>query len=345
MKTYIVTGGAGFVGSGIAQKLVDLGHKVIIVDNLSTGKAGYIPKGKNVIFRKVDISDSNALSKNKKFFLNADGIFHCAALSRIQPSISNPDFCMKSNIQGTLNVLNMMREYNIPNIVYSASSSSYGLKNSLPNKETQPPDCRTPYASSKYACEVIINSYGVCYGLKSVCLKYFNVYGERSPMEGSYAPVIGIFFKQAMTRTSVNNNVKGDLTIVGDGEQRRDFTFIEDVVEANIKAMNKLHENPEDVNGLTINIGCGKNYSINEIADDVISSLKEYGIKNNMKKVYIPARIGESRETLADISLAKEKLGWEPKTSLKDGIKKLVPFYAQFVKQFIKDSPQEEQES
>jgi UDP-glucose 4-epimerase len=324
---YLVTGGAGFIGSHLVRRLIADGHHVHVFDNLSSGFREYLPwkygdeefESERFKFNCEDIQDllfHAELMEEAKF----DGVFHVAGFARIQPSIENPLECNDTNVIGTLMVLEFMKKLGINNIVYSASSSSYGLKAKLPCTEDQPPDCLTPYAYSKYAGELACKAWGSTYGIRNACVKYFNVYGERSPEQGSYAPVIGLFFRQALLDST-------DLTVVGDGEQKRDFTFIDDVVEANLKAMEALQTNPDNVSGLTFNVGCGKNYTINEVADMVLKTLQKDNLSKDLKVVHIPARIGESRETLASVELAKKLLSWEPKVSLEEGIEKLKSYY------------------
>lgn len=320
---FLVTGGAGFIGSHLVKRLLDDGHQVIVIDDLSTGFFEYLDKERLAGFFKVDISNKESLFSIADYLSvwkgKLDGVFHLAAFARIQPSLKDPLRTNEINVVGTLNVLELMKHLGIKNIVYSASSSSYG-RNKLPNIETQAADCATPYAYTKYAGEVACKVWGTSYGIKNACVKYFNVYGERSPEQGAYAPVIGLFFRQALLD-------KTDLTIVGDGEQKRDFTYVSDVVEANIKAMQKLQTDADLVSGLTFNVGCGKNYTINQLADMVLKSLQEDGIALNLKAVHTPPRIGESRETLASVELAKKLLGWEPKVSLEEAIEILKPYY------------------
>jgi len=315
-RKYIVTGGAGFVGSHVAAKLVADGHEVVILDDLSTGHLENIPESDSVTFVEVDISDWNSLSRTFNHFKGAEGIFHLAARARIQPSILNPLKTHKCNVDGTFNILEMMRMTGVNKIVYSASSSSYGLKASIPCTEDQAPDCLNPYALTKYVGEQYCKTWGKIYGIKNVCLKYFNVYGAGSPLVGPYAPVVGLFFRQALKDG-------GPLTIVGDGEQRRDFTHISDIVTANIAAMS--HISSEEVNGETFNVGTGKNYSVNDIANFVCNSLVSLALSVDRK--YIPARPAEARETLADISRTTEYLGWEPSVDLEEQIGKLVYYY------------------
>lgn len=319
---YIVTGGCGFIGSHLVKQLLNDGHYVTVIDNLSTGKKSYLPKSDKLQFLEVDITNWGKLwsLRNNLGIKRADGVFHVAAFARIQPSLKDPTLTNNINVNGTLNILELMRLIDIDNIVYSASSSSYGLKNKLPNVETQSPDCLTPYAHSKYAAELMCKTWGTSYAIQNACVKYFNVYGERSPEQGAYAPVIGLFFRQALLD-------KTDLTVVGDGEQRRDFTYVSDVVEANIAAMDTLRLHPQEVSGLTFNVGCGKNYTINELADMVLKSLQKDGLALNIKVTHVPPRVGESRETLASVKLAKKLLNWKPTVSLEEGVERLKPYY------------------
>lgn len=320
-RKYIVTGGCGFIGSHLIRKLLKLGHKVVVLDDLSTGYESNLPENEKLTFIKVNISDWSELSRLFTYFKNVDGIFHVAARARIQPSIQNPLKTHKSNVDGTFNILEMMRMNDIKKIVYSASSSSYGLKAELPCVETAEPDCLNPYALTKYIGEQYCKTWGNIYDIKNVCLKYFNVYGERSPLISCYAPVVGLFFRQALKD-------KDSLSIVGDGEQRRDFTHVDDVVEANVLAMKNVMS--KDVNGETFNIGTGVNYSINQVAEMVQENLSRVGDMVSMR--YVPARPAEARETLADISKAQNLLEWEPTISLPDAIVKLTPYYKHTVR-------------
>ncbi len=291
----LVTGGAGFIGSHLVDKLIQQNHQVIVIDNLSTGKKEYLnPKAK---FHKLDISD---LNKIKPVFKGIDYVFHLAAQPRIQPSIKDPVTSHRNNVIGTLNVLVAAKENKVNKVIYSASSSAYGDQQQLPLKENMRSHPKTPYSVFKWVGERYCKLFSELYNLPTVCLRYFNVYGPRQSNEGAYATVIGIFLKQA------DNNQP--LTIVGDGEQTRDFSNIKDVVQANLLAMKA----DKTGNGEVINIGTGKNYSINQIAAM---------ISNNT--VNIPSRPGEIQDTLAEITKAKQLLGWEPTVSLEQGIEEL----------------------
>lgn len=326
MGKYIVTGGAGFIGSHICESLVKLGHDIVVVDNLSTGFLEYIsglsrqlkPK-QSFTFLKLDISDWTELSKNFAYFKDVTGVFHLAACARIQPSIFNPILTHDTNVTGTLNILEMMRMCNIENIVYSASSSYYGKKAKIPSLESDPCDCQTPYSVSKYMGELYCDTWAKLHGVKSARLRYFNVYGPRSPTEGIYAPVIGLFFKQAL--------VGEPITVIGDGEQRRDFTYVKDVVSANILAMEKLSK---EKNGTSyvFNVGTSKNYSMNELAKLVADSVQKKFGTNYPQIIHVPERIGEAKLSLAENTEIEKVLGWVPQCNLPSMIEELADYYA-----------------
>jgi UDP-glucose 4-epimerase len=289
---HLVTGGAGFIGGHLVDKLIEQGHEVIVVDNLSTGsKSDINPKA---TFINADISERINREELCIAMENVDTVFHCAALARVQPSIQNPQKYHKANIDGTFNVLLSARDSKVRRVVYSASSSAYGDQKQMPLTEDMPTAPISPYALHKLIGEQYCFVFSKCYGLETVSLRYFNVYGERQAVDGAYSTVIGTFLKQKYDGYK--------LTITNDGEQRRDFTYVGDVVDANIKAA----ISDKVGNGEVINIGKGSNYSVNEVAD-LISEEKEF----------IGDRL-EPRETLADNTRAKELLDWAPQTDLKD---------------------------
>lgn len=292
----LVTGGAGFIGSNLVDKLLELGHEVVVIDNEFSDAHDQFywnPKAQNY---KYDIRD---YENTRSLYDGVDYVFHIAAEARIQPAILNPIEAVSINSVGTCTVLQCAREAGVKRFMYSSTSSGYGLNDS-PNVETQPDDCLNPYSVSKVNGEKLCKMYNDLFGLKTVSFRYFNVYGERQPLKGQYAPVIGIFLRQ------MRNNEP--LTIVGNGEQRRDFTHVSDVVSANIIAATK--EVDDEAFGQLYNVGTGTNHSINQIARM---------ISNN--KVNIPPRIGESRITLANNQKIKKTFGWEPKVKLEDWIK------------------------
>jgi UDP-glucose 4-epimerase len=245
---------------------------------------------------KLDIRD---YEKTRPLYEGIDYVFHIAAESSIQPSIENPVNAVSINSFGTATVLQCAREAGVKRVMYSSTSSAYG-RNAVPNIETQLDDCLNPYSVSKVSGEKLCSMYTELFGLNTVIFRYFNVYGERQPSKGQYAPVIGIFLKQAKNSTPV--------TIVGDGEQRRDFVHVSDVVTANILAATVEVE--QDAFGEVYNIGNGINYSVNEIAN-LISA----------EQVTLPPRTGEAIETLADSSKFQTLFGWKPQVNLVDWVK------------------------
>ena len=296
MTKIIVTGGAGFIGSNLVDALIEKGHDVLIIDNLTTGKRENInPKAK---FFKADLRNFNEI---RPLFKGVDFVFHEAALPRIPLSIEKPIETNDINIKGTLSALVAAKEAGVKKFIYASSSSALGGTAELPMKEDAPCNPLNPYALQKYVGELYCKIFFDIYKLPTVSLRYFNVYGPRQPREGAYAPVIGIFLTQKKEGKP--------LTITGDGEQTRDFSHVSDVVRANILAM----ESDKVGQGEVINIGAGKKYSVNKIAEMV-----------GGESTHIPLRPGEMRDTLADISKAKELLGWQPEVTLEEGIKKLL---------------------
>lgn len=291
----LVTGGAGFIGSNLVDKLLDMGQEVIVIDNEFSEAHDQFYWNDKAQNYKYDIRD---YENTRSLYDGVDYVFHLAAEARIQPAIINPIEAVSINSFGTATVLQCSREAKVKKVLYSSTSSAYGM-NPFPNVETQPDDCLNPYSVSKVSGEKLCKMYNNLYGLKTICFRYFNVYGERQPLRGQYAPVVGIFLRQRKNGES--------LTIVGDGEQRRDFTHVSDIVNANI--MSAISNIEDEYYGQVYNVGTGKNYSINEVAAF---------ISNNVE--YVSPRIGETRITLADNSKIKKVFGWEPKVNLKDWI-------------------------
>ena len=296
MKKAIVTGGAGFIGSNLVNRLIEKGIEVVVLDNLSTGKEENInPKAK---FIQCDISKSSIfdLMYNMK---GADVVFHLAALARVQPSIEDPIPFNEVNITGTLNILLAAHKTGIKRVVYSASSSAYGNTDILPTPEDAPTNPLSPYGLQKYVGEQYCKMFSEVYGLDTVSLRYFNVYGEQMNFGGAYKTVIAVFIEQMQ---------KGEkLNIVNEGNQRRDFTYVGDVCNANILAATTSNK----FNGEVFNVGNGDNFSVNEVAD-MFGGEKKYGEK----------RI-EPFETLADNQKIKS-LGWKPTGNLSEWIKNYI---------------------
>jgi UDP-glucose 4-epimerase len=289
---HLVTGGAGFIGSHLVDKLISEGNEVTIVDDMSNGlKQNINPSAK---FINLDISDKRNRLELCQAMDEVDTVFHCAALARVQPSIENPQKYHKANVDGTFNVLLSARDSKVRRLVYSASSSAYGDQSQSPQVETMPTAPISPYGLQKLIGEQYCFVFSKCYGLETVSLRYFNVYGERQVVGGAYSTVVGIFLKQKEDGQK--------LTITNDGEQTRDFTYVGDVVQANFLAS----QSDKVGQGEIINIGKGSNYSVNEIAEIIGGETENIGERF------------EPRQTLADNSRAKELLQWTPKTDIKD---------------------------
>lgn len=289
MKTSVVTGGCGFIGSHIVDRLLKEGHNVRVIDDLSAPQNEKFYFNDSAEYFKLDISQDDCV----EVFKDADFVFHLAARSRIQPTIDSPGSCFEVNTVGTQRVLEWSRMNSVKRFVYSSTSSLYGHQNPTPFQPNMPSDCLNPYSMSKWMGEQICKLYSQVYGAKTTVLRYFNVYGPREPIKGRYAPVIGLFKRQSKQGLP--------MTVVGDGEQRRDFTHVDDVVEANILCLNLNEKNTHDI----YNIGTGKNFSINQVADMI-----------GKEKINISERPAEVRETLADITLSERDLGWKPKVEL-----------------------------
>ena len=289
----LVTGAAGFIGSNLVDYLLKQGHSVVCVDNESANNEKFHWSDKTINV-SGDITDYKFM---KNVFTHVEYVFHLAAESRLQSAIQNPIQAVQKNCVGTTVMLQCAREVGVKRFVYSSTSSGYG-NNPYPNVETQPDDCLNPYSASKIAGEKFCKMYTDLYGLETVVLRYFNVFGNRSPQRGQYAPVIGIFQRQ--------RDAGEPLTIVGDGSQRRDFVHVEDVARANYLASLmplKGHE------GEVFNVGTGSAYSIKQIADAISDD-----------QVYIDKRSGEMETTFADITKIGEVIGWKPEIDVIDWI-------------------------
>lgn len=290
----IVTGGAGFIGSNLADALIEEGFEVHIIDNLSGGKKENVNAKANLHI--LDITDLAAI---KPIFTDTAYVFHLAALPRVQYSIDHPAETNKTNVEGTLNVLIASHKAKVKKLIYSASSSAYGDQGKMPLKEDFPAHPKSPYGLHKYLGELYCKLWHEVYGLSTVSLRYFNVYGPRNNPEGAYALVIAKFLRQ--------RGAGEPMTITGDGEQTRDFTHVKDVVRANLLAV----KSEQVGKGEVMNIGAGHNYSIKKIAELIGGPV-----------THIEPRL-EPRNTLADNSLAKKLLGWEPQVSIEEGIAEL----------------------
>lgn len=289
----LVTGGRGFIGSNLVEQLKKLGHLVVSVDNTNAPDDFHHVDSVNRV--KGDIRDYELM---KTLMEGVDFVFHLAAESKIGTCIDNPIQAASTNELGTCTLLQAARECGVKRFVYSSTSAAYG-NNEFPNVETQPDDCLNPYSVSKVNGEKWCKTYTDLYGLKTVILRYFNVYGPGQPISGQYAPVMGIFTRQRDAGES--------LTIVGDGEQRRDFVHVSDVVNANIMAAIAIQD--DEYYGQVYNVGSGINYSVNQIAAMISDNTTN-----------IPARPGECRVTLANCDKIYGAFGWKPRIKLEEWI-------------------------
>jgi UDP-glucose 4-epimerase len=289
----LVTGGAGFIGSNLVDFLLKQGHEVVVIDNESSDAHEKFYWNENTTQSRADITDFEAI---RPLFDGVDYVFHLAAESRIQPAILNPTYATEVNVVGTCNVLQCAREAGVRRVVYSSTSAAYGLTNTPPLSEAMPRDCLNAYSITKCAGEDLVSMYYDLYGLEGVNLRYFNVYGPRQPLKGQYAPVIGLFLRQ--------KNSGEPMTVIGDGEQSRDFTHVNDVVAANYLAA--TCENSACL-GELFNVGTGTNYSVLELVKMIGGDF-----------IHIPPRPAEARISLADNTKAKEVLGWFPQESLEE---------------------------
>jgi UDP-glucose 4-epimerase len=299
----LVTGGAGFIGSNLVDRLVADGHEVVVLDNLSTGRrenlAAALPR---IDFREGDLRDRTAVADAVQ---GCEVVFHQAALAAVARSVENPLEVTEVNVGGTLNVLNAARESGARRVVFASSSSVYGDTPTLPKVETMTLSPRSPYAASKAAGESYLTAFHATYGLEGVALRYFNVYGPRQDPRSRYAAVVARFLDAARAgRPAV---------VYGDGRQTRDFTWVGDVVDACVRASSapRAPEGP-------MNLGGGKRISILDLAAAVGRAAGA-----SIEPMHEPARLGDVRDSLADVRAAAERLGWRPATSLEEGLARL----------------------
>lgn len=304
----LVTGGAGFIGSNIVEQLLFEGHTVSVIDNLSTGKKENLDFCEHIerdrfFFYEFDINDTPRMEMifyTQKF----DIVFHLAARPRVQFSIASPDLTHEANVNGTLNILMMAKKFGVKRFVYSSSSSIYGDQPSLPLKEEMKPNPMSPYALQKLVGEEYCRLFHNLYGMETISLRYFNVYGFKQDPKGEYACMIPKFI------SLIDSGQRP--TIFGDGEQTRDFTFVSDVVHANMIAA----FTEKDIFGQSLNIGGGSRYSVNQIT----SLIKTIANRQDIEPIHSEPVI-ESRHTLADISRSEIILEWKPEVKIEEGLK------------------------
>jgi len=311
MARYLVTGCAGFIGSWITQTLVERGETVRGLDNFETGQRDNLSHLLDKIdFRECDLRDADGVAKTCE---GVDYIFHQGALPSVPRSVKDPRTSHTANIDGTFNVLEGARAAGVKRIVYAASSSAYGNQPGFPRQETMVPMPIAPYPVQKLAGELYMKSFWQVYGLETVCLRYFNIFGPRQVPDSPYSGVMAKFTLQMM---------RGEQpTIFGDGEQGRDFTYVENAVSANLLA---LEAPAEKVAGKTFNVACGERHTLNKTFKVLaeILTFKE-------QPIYGPPRTGDIQNSLADISAAQEAFGYQPLVSFEEGLRRTVEWYKQ----------------
>lgn len=306
---YLVTGGAGFIGSNLTHYLLQQGASVSVLDDLSTGK----PQNLADILDSIDFIQGDVRDKStvQRAMSGCSGVFHLAAMASVQKSIEQPETSHEINVGGTINVLETMKQQGVQRVVLAASAAAYGNQVESPKKESMPVEPLSPYAADKLACEAYMQAYHTSFGLESVCLRYFNIFGPRQDPKGAYAAVIPAFVCKLIAGQRP--------TVYGDGEQTRDFCFIENVCRANWLA---AHIPAEKCDGKPINIACAEAVSLNIILKTLNSLLG-----SNIEPIYEPERVGDVKHSLADISRAREVLGYEPAVRFAQGLEKAIDFY------------------
>lgn len=313
-EKFLVTGGAGFIGSHIVDRLLNEGFEVTVIDNLDTGcleNVAHHKDNKRFHFVKGDIRDYSLVKRTVK---GADAVFHEAALASVVLSIRDPTITNEINVVGTLNLLKASLDLGVKRFVYASSAAVYGNTNRVQKKEDMPLNPTSPYGVSKLAAEKYVEIFHELYGLETVSLRYFNVYGPRQRLDEkwAYGSVINIFLDRLLRNMPP--------VIYGDGKQTRDFVYVKDAVEANMLALRR-----NDAVGETFNIGTGKRITVNKVAQ----LLKRMTSKENLENVYSDSRLGDVRHGYADISKAIRILNYEPKFSIERGLGELVNWYVQ----------------
>ena len=298
MKT-LITGGAGFIGSHLADLLIASEHEVVVIDNLSNGRKSNIEhllKKKNFIFHKLDITNMDDI---EPIFVNVDWVFHLAGMADIVPSIESPKEYYDCNVTGTFNIVEASRKAGVKKIVYAASSSSYGIPDNYPTAETADIRPQYPYALTKYMGEELVMHWSQTYNIPSIALRLFNVYGPRSRTTGAYGAVFGVFLSQ-----KIHNK---PYTVVGDGTQTRDFTYVTDVAAAFLRAAE------ETTTSVALNVGSDNHYSVNRLVELLEGEV-----------TYVPKRPGEPDCTYADTTRIHKVLNWKTKVSFEDGVAEML---------------------
>jgi len=311
MAKYLVTGGAGFIGCNLVRYILARGHEVVVLDNFSTGKRENVAAVEDDIeLIEGDVRDRAVVDKAAS---GCKAIFHEAALGSVPRSVADPVTSHDANVNGTINVLEAARAAGIRRIVFAASSSAYGNRQESPKRESMVPAPISPYAAGKVACEAYMQGYSAVYGLETLCLRYFNVFGPYQDPAGAYAAVIPAF---------VSRVLRGEAPIVyGDGEQSRDFCHIDNVCESNWQA---AQADPDVCNGQALNIACNRRTSLNQILEIVARLLD-----TKVQAVYQAERPGDVKHSLADVTRARETIGYEPKVHFEEGLAMAIDWYRQ----------------
>ena len=307
MATYLVTGGAGFIGSHMVEELVRRGETVRVLDNLATGKTANLASiAGRIDFQEADIRDLEAISPN---FRDTQYVIHLAALPSVARSVDDPLTANEVNVTGTLNVLLAARDAGVKRLVFAASAAAYGDNPTMPRVETLTPDPLSPYALAKVAGEYYCRVFTTIYGLETVALRFFNIFGPRQNPDSPYTGVLSKFIPAyERGKTPV---------IFGDGEQSRDFTYVDNVVDATLRACTA-----PAAPGKVINVGVGRSYTLNQTI-----TILNHIFGQNVEPRYVDARPGDARHSLADISLARKVLGYEPLVSFEEGLRRTVEWF------------------
>lgn len=295
----LVTGGCGFIGSHITDRLLEEGHEVRVIDNFTTGRKENLEHQKDNVKLSIFQADIRDINSIRQFFESVDYVFHLAALADIVPSIQNPGEYYTSNVLGTFNVLECARQAGVKKLVYAASSSCYGIPDIYPTPETAEIRPQYPYALTKRLGEETVLHWGQVYGLPVITLRLFNVYGTRSRTSGTYGAVFGVFLAQKLAGKP--------FTVVGTGKQTRDFTYVTDVADAFYTAA------LSDIVNETFNVGSGGTYSVNQLCELLGGEI-----------IHIPKRPGEPDCTFADVTRIEHYLGWKAKIPLEKGVSKIL---------------------
>ena len=317
MTTYLVTGGAGFIGSSIAEKLLEQGETVRILDDFSTGRRQNVEALQNVKGGKLEVVEGSIVDPEivQKAVKGVEVVFHEAAIPSVARSVENAPASMLANVQGTTVVLDFAQRAGVRRFIFAASSSAYGNTKQLPKVETMTPEPLSPYAISKLTGEHMLRVYAQIHGIETLSLRYFNVFGARQDPASQYAAVIPNFITAALKKTRP--------TVYGDGEQTRDFCYIDNTVQANLLGATT----PNKLSGEVVNIACGDRISLNQLLTMIG---EETG--NKLDAIYEPTRMGDVRDSLADITAAQKLIGFDPKVKAREGLKRTIEGFRAFTK-------------